>query len=133
MCRVVARASARAMAEGETVNVIAMPDVSACHWDSAGSFMPGRNPRAMAGNPVPGRNPMCLGGKARAMAGKLVSKRKPVPWRETLCHGEKARVQAGKPVPRRKPVPWLESSCKKISTQKAEISRKGRESQSRRM
>lgn len=52
MCRVVARASAWAMAEGETVNVIAMPDVSACHWDSAGSFMPG-------GTPVPWRESSC--------------------------------------------------------------------------
>lgn len=54
MCRVVARTSAWAMAEGETVNVIAMPDVSACHWDSAGSFMPG-------GTPVPWQKILCPG------------------------------------------------------------------------
>lgn len=41
MCRVVARGSAWSMAEGGTINVIAMPDVSACHWGSAGNAVPG--------------------------------------------------------------------------------------------
>ena len=34
------------MAEGETVNVVAMPDVCACHWISAGNAVPGGEARA---------------------------------------------------------------------------------------
>lgn len=46
MCRVVARDSAWAQAEGGIVNIIAMTDVSACHWGSAGNAVPGGKARA---------------------------------------------------------------------------------------
>ena len=44
MCRVVARDSAWAQAEGGIVNIIAMTDVSACHWGSAGNAVYRRKP-----------------------------------------------------------------------------------------
>lgn len=51
MCRVGARGfrlELHAQAEGGIVNIIAMTDVSACHWGSAGSSVPRRNPCVMA-------------------------------------------------------------------------------------
>lgn len=79
MCRVVARASAWTQAEGGIVNIIAMTDVSACHWGSAGNTMlqagkpvPRQESPCPGGNPVPRQESSCPGGKPCAMARKLV-------------------------------------------------------------
>ena len=116
MCRVVARASAWTQAEGGIVNIIAMTDVSACHWGSAGNTM------LQAGKPVPRQESPCPGGKL-------------VPRRETLCHGEKACARKSLPK-RQKSAEKVEipraAGCKSLPKRR-KSAEKGRDSQFHRM